>query len=117
MKVLQATDGSAQATTALGTAASLLRCEGAKFDLLRVAPDFYLPRGKAPKRPQKASRMVEAYRRQIKLKARGHLLHSAVRRGTAQSLTGTSPKRALTRICHVERAREESTLAPTPSHN
>jgi len=93
MKVLLATDGSAQATTALGIAASLLRREGSKFDLVCVAPDFYLPRGKAPKKPQIASRTVEAYRRQVKSEARGHLLHSAVRRGTAQSLTGTSPRR------------------------
>src|SRR5262245_12454263 len=41
MKVLLATDGSDQATTAFRTASRLLRREGSEFDLLCVAPYGY----------------------------------------------------------------------------
>ena len=50
MKVLLATDGSDQATTAFRTASRLLRREDSEFDLLCVAPEFYFPKGKPEKR-------------------------------------------------------------------
>ena len=53
MKVLLATDGSDQATTAFRTAARLLRREDSEFDLLCVAPEFYFPKGKAGKTAEK----------------------------------------------------------------
>jgi nucleotide-binding universal stress UspA family protein len=49
MKVLLATDGSDQATTAFRTAARLLRREDSEFNLLCVAPEFYFPKGQAGK--------------------------------------------------------------------
>jgi len=66
MKVLLATDGSDQATTAFRTAARLLRREDSEFDLLCVAPEFYFPKGKARKTAEKTAGMVEAYDRRIR---------------------------------------------------
>jgi CBS domain/Universal stress protein family len=73
MKVLLATDGSDQATTAFRTASRLLRRENSEFDLLCVAPEFYFPKGKAGKTATKTARMVEAYDRRIRVEARQHL--------------------------------------------
>jgi nucleotide-binding universal stress UspA family protein len=72
MKVLLATDGSDQATTALRTASRLLRREDSEFDLLCVAPEFYFPKGQAGKTARKTARMVDAYDRRIRAEARQH---------------------------------------------
>jgi nucleotide-binding universal stress UspA family protein len=69
MKVLLTTDGSEQSTTALYTAASLLRKERAQYDLLCVAPEFIPPKAKLKKAAKKRERMIEAYREQIRIKA------------------------------------------------
>jgi nucleotide-binding universal stress UspA family protein len=74
MKVLLATDGSDQATTAFRTAARLLRREDSEFDLLCVAPEFYVPKGITGKTAKKSTRMVEAYDRRIRAEARQHLV-------------------------------------------
>ena len=66
MRVLLATDGSDQATTAFRTASRLLRREDSEFDLLCVAPEFYFPKGQAGKTAKKTARMVEAYDRRIR---------------------------------------------------
>jgi nucleotide-binding universal stress UspA family protein len=76
MKVLLATDGSDQATTAFRTAARLLRREDTEFDLLCVAPEFYFPKGQAGKTAEKTARMVEAYDRRIRAEARQHLINA-----------------------------------------
>src|SRR6266542_1719130 len=73
MKVLLATDGSDQATTAFRTAARLLRREDSEFDLLCVAPEFYFPKGQAGKAAKKTARMVEAYDRRIRAEAQQQL--------------------------------------------
>jgi nucleotide-binding universal stress UspA family protein len=73
MKVLLATDGSDQATTAFRTAARLLRREDSEFDLLCVAPEFYFPKGQAGKTAKKTARMVEAYDQRIRAEAHQHL--------------------------------------------
>lgn len=103
MKVLLATDGSAQAATALRTAASLLGTKDAEFDLLCVAPDFYFPQGQTPQEPQKAARMVEAYRQKIKLEASGLLLHAQSALAARGIKAGTrveigSPARVITQL-------------------
>jgi nucleotide-binding universal stress UspA family protein len=69
MKVLLTTDGSEQSTTALYTAASLLRKERAQYDLLCVAPEFIPPKAKLEKAAKKRERMIEVYREQIRIKA------------------------------------------------
>jgi nucleotide-binding universal stress UspA family protein len=76
MRVLLATDGSDQATTAFRAASRLLRREGGEFDLLCVAPEFYFPRGKAGKTDNKTSRMVEDYDNRIQAEARQHLIRA-----------------------------------------
>jgi nucleotide-binding universal stress UspA family protein len=76
MKVLLATDGSDQATTAIRTAARLLRREDTEFDLLCVAPEFYFPKGQAGKTAEKTARMVETYDRRIRAEARRHLIRA-----------------------------------------
>lgn len=91
MKVLLATDGSAQAATALQTAARLLRRTDAEFELLCVTPELSLPNGNQPRSPQKTARMVEAYRERIRIEAREHLIR-------AQSLLSTLGIRAGMRI-------------------
>ena len=74
MKVLLATDGSAQATTALRTAQRLLRRGDNQFDLLCVAPEFLPSRRMTPDR--RNARLVAAYRRQIAAEARQMLVHT-----------------------------------------
>ncbi|HZS06512.1 MAG TPA: universal stress protein [Blastocatellia bacterium] len=76
MKILMATDGSAQATTAWRTAVRLLRKGDNQFDLLCVAPEFYFPKGGPRKDAKKSARMVEAYRHRIQVEAREMLLHT-----------------------------------------
>jgi nucleotide-binding universal stress UspA family protein len=76
MKVLLSTDGSEQATAALHTAASLLRKERARFDLLCVAPEFTPPKAKLEKAAKKRELMIEAYREQIRIKANETLAHA-----------------------------------------
>jgi nucleotide-binding universal stress UspA family protein len=76
MKVLLATDGSPQATVALETAASLLRKERAKFDLLCVAPEFTPPKASREKDAKKRSRMIESYREGIRVEAREILVRA-----------------------------------------
>ncbi|MBX3278511.1 MAG: universal stress protein [Acidobacteria bacterium] len=76
MKILLATDGSAQATTALRTAASLLRRSDAQFELLCVTPELGLPKSRTPKNPQKAARLIEDYRKRIEVEAHEHLLRA-----------------------------------------
>ncbi|MBS1791769.1 MAG: universal stress protein [Acidobacteria bacterium] len=103
MKVLLATDGSSQATTALRTAATLLRQDDAEFDLVCVAPEYSFLKSKTPKTPQVAARMVEAYRRKIQLEAQGHLTRAQVmlaQRGIeANTRVGVgSPARVITQL-------------------
>jgi nucleotide-binding universal stress UspA family protein len=75
MKVLLATDGSAQSDTAIRTAARILRKKESSFDLLCVAPEYSLSKERAKGVGQKKrSRMVEAYRQQIELEARKRLV-------------------------------------------
>jgi nucleotide-binding universal stress UspA family protein len=76
MKVLLATDGSDQATTAFRTAARLLRREDTEFDLLCVAPEFYFPKGIAGKTAEKTAGMVEVYDRRIQAEACQHLIRA-----------------------------------------
>jgi nucleotide-binding universal stress UspA family protein len=76
MKVLLATDGSDQATTAFRTASRLLRREDSEFDLLCVAPELYFPKGQAGKTAKKTARIAEAYDRRIRAEARQHLTHA-----------------------------------------
>jgi nucleotide-binding universal stress UspA family protein len=76
MKVLLATDGSDQATTAFRTASRLLRREDSGFDLLCVAPELYFPKGQAGKTAKKTVRTVEAYDRRIRAEARQHLVRA-----------------------------------------
>jgi nucleotide-binding universal stress UspA family protein len=103
MKVLLATDGSDQATTAFRTAARLLRRDDSEFDLLCVAPEFYFPKGEAGKTAKKTARMIEAYDQRIRTEARQHLIHA---RATLTALgveAGArvevgSPTRVITRL-------------------
>jgi len=74
MRVLLATDGSDQATTAFRTASRLLRREDSEFDLLCVAPEFYFPKGQAGKTARKTARTVETYDHRIRAEARQHLI-------------------------------------------
>jgi nucleotide-binding universal stress UspA family protein len=76
MKVLLATDGSPQATTALETAIALLRKDRAKFDLLCVAPEFTPPKPKSEKNAKKRSRMIESYRERVRVEAREMLIRT-----------------------------------------
>jgi nucleotide-binding universal stress UspA family protein len=103
MKVLLATDGSDQATTAFRTAARLLRLEDSAFDLLCVAPEFYFPKGQAGKTSKKTGVMVEAYDRRIGAEARQHLINAQATLATFGVEAGTrvelgSPARVITRL-------------------
>jgi len=103
MKVLLATDGSDQATTAFRTASRLLRREDCEFDLLCVAPEFYFPKGKAGKTATKTARMVEAYDRRIRVEARQHLTQAQAMLAELGVEAGTrveagSPARVITRL-------------------
>ncbi|HEU0176970.1 MAG TPA: universal stress protein [Blastocatellia bacterium] len=103
MKVLLATDGSDQATTAFRAAARLLRREDNEFDLLCVAPEFYFPKGKAGKAAKKTARMVEAYDRRIRAEALQHLIQAQAMLTTLGVEAGTrvevgSPARVITRL-------------------
>jgi nucleotide-binding universal stress UspA family protein len=103
MKVLLATDGSDQATTAIRTASRLLRREDSEFDLLCVAPKFYFPKGKAGKTAKKTARMVEAYDQRIRAEARQHLIQAQAVLATFGVEAGTrveagSPAREITRL-------------------
>jgi nucleotide-binding universal stress UspA family protein len=103
MKVLLATDGSDQATTAFRTAARLLRREGSEFDLLCVAPEFYLQKGQAGKTAEKTARMVEAYDRRIRAEASQHLINAQALLAALGVEAGTrvevgSPARVITRL-------------------
>jgi nucleotide-binding universal stress UspA family protein len=103
MKVLLATDGSDQATTAFRTAARLLRREDSEFDLLCVAPEFYFPKGQAGKTVKKTARMVEAYDRRIRAEASQHLINAQATLAALGVEAGTrvevgSPARVITRL-------------------
>jgi len=103
MKVLLATDGSDQATTAFRAAAHLLRREDSEFDLLCVAPEFYFPKGKAGKTAEKTARMVEAYDRRIRAEAQQHLINAQAVLAALGIEAGTrvetgSPARVITRM-------------------
>lgn len=103
MKVLLATDGSDQATTAFCTAARLLRREDTEFDLLCVAPEFYFPKGKAGKAAKKTAQMVEAYDQRIRAEARQHLTIAQATLAALGVEAGTrvevgSPARVITRL-------------------
>jgi nucleotide-binding universal stress UspA family protein len=103
MKVLLATDGSDQATTAFRTAARLLLREDSEFDLLCVAPEFYFPKGKARKTAEKTARMVEAYDRRIQAEASQHLINAQALLAALGVEAGTrvevgSPARVITRL-------------------
>ncbi|HWQ32863.1 MAG TPA: universal stress protein [Blastocatellia bacterium] len=76
MKVLLATDGSAQATQALWTAIRLLRHGDNRFDLLCVAPEFYPPHHRLKKDSRKTAHMIETYRQQISVEARQRMIHT-----------------------------------------
>jgi nucleotide-binding universal stress UspA family protein len=103
MKVLLATDGSDQATTAFRAAARLLRREGSEFDLLCVAPEFYFPKGQTGKTTEKTARMVEAYDRRIQVEAQQHLIKAQAMLAALDIEAGTrleigSPARVITRL-------------------
>jgi nucleotide-binding universal stress UspA family protein len=103
MKVLLATDGSDQATTAFRTAARLLRRDDSEFDLLCVAPEFYFPKGEAGKSAKKTARMIEAYDHQIRSEARQHLINAQATLAAIGVEAGTrvevgSPARVITRL-------------------
>jgi nucleotide-binding universal stress UspA family protein len=103
MKVLLATDGSDQATTAFGTAARLLRRDDTEFDLLCVAPEFYFPKGEAGKTAKKTTRMIEAYDHQIRAEASQHLINAQATLAALGVEAGTrfevgSPARVITRL-------------------
>ena len=103
MKVLLATDGSDQATTALRAAARMLWREDTEFDLLCVAPEFYFPKGKAGKTAKKTAQIVEAYDRRIRAEARQHLTHAQATLAALGVEAGTrvevgSPARVITRL-------------------
>jgi nucleotide-binding universal stress UspA family protein len=103
MKVLLATDGSDQATTAFRTAARLLRRDDTEFDLLCVAPEFYFPKGEAGKTAQKTARMIEAYDQRIRTEARQHLISAQATLAALGVEAGTrvevgSPTRVITRL-------------------
>jgi nucleotide-binding universal stress UspA family protein len=74
MNVLLATEGSAQSAAAINTAVQLLRKEDVKYDLLCVAPEFTPLKAKEEKNARKRSRMIEAYREQIRAEAHAKLL-------------------------------------------
>jgi nucleotide-binding universal stress UspA family protein len=102
MKVLLATDGSDQATTAFRTAARLLRLEDSAFDLVCVAPEFYFSKGQAGKTSKKTAGMFEAYDRRIGAEARQHLINAQATLATFGVEAGTrvevgSPARVITR--------------------
>ena len=106
MKVLLATDGSDQATTAFRTASRLLRREDSEFDLLCVAPEFYFPKGQAGKTAKKSGRMVEAYDRRIRTEARQHLINARATLAALGVEAGSrvevgSPARVITRPARV----------------
>src|SRR4030095_15454741 len=103
MKVLLATDGSDQATTAFRTASRLLRREGGEFDLLCVAPEFYFPRAKGGKTDSKAPRMVEGYDQRIRAEALQHMkraqaMLAALDIEAVMRLESGSPARVITRL-------------------
>jgi nucleotide-binding universal stress UspA family protein len=103
MKVLLATDGSDQATTAFRTAARLLRRDDSEFDLLCVAPEFYFPKGEAGKTAKKTARMIEAYDHQIRSEARQHLINAQATLAALVVEAGArvevgSPARVITRL-------------------
>ena len=103
MKVLLATDGSSQSTTALRTASRMLRREKAEFDLLCVTPELYYPKGSAGKDAKKRARMIEAYRDQIQVEARERLIQAQAMLGPLGVDAGMrveigSPARVITRV-------------------
>jgi nucleotide-binding universal stress UspA family protein len=103
MKVLLATDGSDQATTAFRTASRLLRREDSEFDLLCVAPEFYFPKGQAGKTARKIAGMVESYDRRIRAEAKQHLTHAqatlaALGVEAVSRVEVGSPARVITRL-------------------
>ena len=103
MKVLLATDGSDQATTAFRTASRLLRREDSEFDLLCVAPEFYFPKGQAGKTARKTARTVETYDRRIRAEAGQHLIKDQTMLAAFGIEAGTrvevgSPARVITRL-------------------
>ena len=103
MKVILATDGSEQATTAFRTASRLLRHEDSEFDLLCVAPAFYFPKGKAGKTAKKTAQLVEAYDRRIRAEARQHLINAQATLAALGVEAGTrvevgSPARVIMRL-------------------
>lgn len=70
MRVLMATDGSAQATTALETAARLLRREDVDFGLLCVVPEYHSAKGRHKSGSRAETRRAEAYFSKIQEEAR-----------------------------------------------
>jgi nucleotide-binding universal stress UspA family protein len=71
MKTLMTTDGSDEATTALRTAIRLLRKSNNEVAVLCVAPELYLPEGKAKKRV--TARIRAEYEKRIGLETRSIL--------------------------------------------
>src|SRR5581483_1599525 len=103
MKVLMATDGSAQATTAWLTAVRLLRRGDSQFDLLCVAPEFYFPKGGPGEDAKKSAGMIEAYRDRIRVEAREMLLRTqaalaGVGVGAGVRVETGSPARVISRM-------------------
>jgi nucleotide-binding universal stress UspA family protein len=130
MKVLFATDGSDQATTAFRTAARLLRREDSEFDLLCVAPEFYFPKVQDGKTAKKTARVVEAYDRRIRAEARQHLTDAqttlaALGVEAALRVEVGSPARVITRLAaeyeitvigaHDQYTRSKQGLGPVAS--
>src|SRR5215510_2012271 len=130
MRVLLATDGSDQATTAFRTASRLLRREDREFDLLCVAPEFYFPKGQAGKAARQTARMVEAYDRRIRAEASQHLTQAQATLAALGVEAGSrvevgSPARVITRLAaeyditvigaHDQYTRSKQGLGPVAS--
>ncbi|HEY8461558.1 MAG TPA: universal stress protein [Blastocatellia bacterium] len=130
MKALLATDGSGQATTALRTAARLLRRDDSEFDLLCVAPEFYFPKGEAGKAAKKTTQMIEAYDRRIREEASRNLINAQATLAALGIEAGTrievgSPARVITQLAaeyditvvgaHDKYARSKPGLGPVAS--
>ncbi|QQS48600.1 MAG: universal stress protein [Acidobacteriota bacterium] len=65
MKVLIATDGSDQATTALRTASRMIRREDLQVDLICVAPQLVLPHEKRGRKTERSERLKKEYLEKI----------------------------------------------------
>jgi nucleotide-binding universal stress UspA family protein len=76
MKTLMTTDGSEEALTALRTACRLLRKSRNEVEVLCVAPELFLPKGKKAAKKEQEDRIRERYRERITVET-GSILDQA----------------------------------------